>query len=327
VAGRIVTCVGYVPVIDLADPDVVDAVAKAGKEVGFLTIVNHGVSEAILDAAWQAARLFFDLPAPAKAAAAMPSIGYPYGYCAVGGERLSYSLGNDSPPDLKESLAIGPVDPPTHSFVDPDEAFAWSPNVWPASVPELRPAWEAQYRAMSGLAARLMRLFALALDLPATYFDTMIDRHTSAMRAINYPALSSPPVPGQLRAGAHTDYGTLTILRQDDAPGGLEVVNSAGDWQPVPYESGALVVNLGDSMAQWTNNRWRSTLHRVVLPPGDTGRDTRRQSFAFFHNANWDALIECLPSCREPGQEPLFAPVLAGPHLMSKFRSTVGHQT
>ena len=175
---------------------------------------------------------------------------------------------------------------------------------------------------MADLAHRLLTLMATGLDLPPAYFDPLVDRHTSAQRALRYPALDGrPPDRGQLRAGAHTDYGTLTILRQDDGPGGLEVLAPDGRWIPVPPQRGAFVVNLGDSLARWTNDQWRSTMHRVVVPDGDNGR-TARQSMAFFHNANWDAVIECLPTCAGPGNPPRYPPVTAGRHLMDKFRAT-----
>ncbi len=84
----------------------------------------------------------------------------------------------------------------------------------------------------------------------------------------------------------------------------------------------SLIINLGDAMARWTNDRWRSTLHRVVTPPAGVAATSRRQSIAFFHNANWDAVIECIPSCLAVGESPRYPPVTAGEHLMSKFRST-----
>ena len=205
------------------------------------------------------------------------------------------------------------------------EAFVYESTPWPPALPELKPALEAYYSAMSGLVARIMTLFADALELPSHFFDSRIDRHTSALRVLNYPALHQPPEPGQLRAGAHTDYGTMTVLRADDSPGGLEVLapSELGDrWTAVSPVPGSLIINLGDAMARWTNDRWRSTLHRVVTPPAGVAVTSRRQSIAFFHNANWDAVIECIPSCLAPGDSPRYGPVPAGEHLMSKFRST-----
>jgi isopenicillin N synthase-like dioxygenase len=317
----------WVPLIDLSGPraEVVEAVGEACARVGFLTITGHGVAQPVIDAAWTAAAQFFALPEPAKLTVAMPYAGYPYGYAPVAQETLSLSLGESAPPDLKESYAVGPLDPPVSPPRDADEASVHSDNLWPDDVcPALRPAWSDYYRAMAVLSQRLLRLCAAALGLPDEHFDPFIDRHPSAMRALNYPALDHRPLPGQLRAGAHTDYGTLTILLQEDRPGGLEVRRPDGTWASVPAVPGSFVVNLGDAMARWTNDRWLSTLHRVVLPPDDAGETARRQSIAFFHNANWDARIECLPTCLAAGETPRYAPIAAGPHLMSKFRSTVG---
>jgi isopenicillin N synthase-like dioxygenase len=278
----------------------------------------------LIDAAWSTTTRFFDLPVADKMAVAMPYPGYPYGHAPMRGERLAASLGDDTPPDLKETFSMGPIERPAHRAVDAAEAFVYEPTPWPAALPELRPALETYYCAMSDLVARIMTLFADALRLPSTFFDSRIDRHTSALRVLNYPALVEPPEPGQLRAGAHTDYGTVTVLLAE-APEGLEVLVSthAGDrWTSVPAVAGSLIVNLGDAMARWTNDRWRSTLHRVVTPQSRLAAASRRQSIAFFHNAHWDAVIECLPSCLDEGESPRYAPVTAGDHLMSKFRST-----
>ena len=308
----------WVPVVDLAAADAPEAVAEAAARCGFLTIVGHGVAPHVSEGAWNQARAFFDLPAEQKMTVAMPRPGYPYGYSPLLGETLAASLGNGGPPDLKESFAIGPVDPPQHAMLDPDESFAWSENLWPSALPEFRTAWEIYFREMSALAARLLSTMAVALGLSPSHFESSIDRHTSAMRALNYPTPATV-ADGQLGAGAHTDYGTLTILLADPVQQGLQVRDDAGEWRPVTAEPGSFVVNLGDAMARWTNDRWRSTLHRVVVPTG------RRQSIAFFHNANWDAMIECLPTCRSADEPAKHPPIAAGPHLMSKFRSTVNY--
>jgi isopenicillin N synthase-like dioxygenase len=335
-----------VPVIDLSDDPirVGAAIDEACRAVGFFTVIGHGVPDHVADAAWDVGRAFFDLPLAERMAVAMPSPGYPYGYCPMGGEALSRSRLLDEPArgspatsrtgategsdsDRKETYAVGPVDPPPRpldAMDDPDERAVYAPNLWPhAALPELRPAWEAYYRGMADLAARLMAAFARGLGLPHSFFTPFIDRHGSAMRMVNYPHQDRPPPPGALRAGAHTDYGTLTILRQDDAPGGLEVEDVNHRWVSVPFHPDSFVVNIGDLLARWTNDQWRSTLHRVVNPPREPGRSNRRTSFPFFHNANWDARVECLPTCLRPGESPRHAPVLAGAHLMAKFRSTV----
>jgi isopenicillin N synthase-like dioxygenase len=312
-----------IPVIDLDDEDAATQIAAACRDSGFLVVTNHGVDQALLDAAQAAATRFFDLPVTDKMTVAMPYPGYPYGYAPMQGERLAASLGTNTPPDLKETFSMGPIDRPAELPADPAEAFVYESTPWPEHLPEMQPALEAYYRAMSELVARIMRLFAEALQLPGDFFDARIDRHTSALRVLNYPALDKPAEPGQLRAGAHTDYGTMTVLLAE-APEGLEVLvpSPAGDrWTAVPAVHGSLIVNLGDAMARWTNDRWRSTLHRVITP-NERAAATRRQSIAFFHNANWDAVIECIPSCLAAGETPRYTPVTAGDHLMSKFQST-----
>jgi len=312
-----------IPTIDLSgDADrVATTVASACSDVGFFQIVGHGVDPSIVGAAWTAARDFFDLPLTDRLQVARPTERDAYGYVPLQVETLNRSLGETADlADLKETYNVGPVDPLRRPFADDGEAWAFATNHWPAPLPTLRPAWEAYFREMLALSTRLMRIFAVGLGLPADHFDPLIDESPSAMRAINYPHQDVPPPAGTLRAGAHTDYGTLTVLRQDDAPGGLEVFDHTnGRWMPVPHQADAFVVNLGDLMQQWTNDRWRSTLHRVVNPPHDTGASTRRQSMAFFHNANYRAVIECLPTCLAEGEVPRHEPVVAGPHLMTKY--------
>lgn len=310
-----------VPTIDLAAPDAALAVGDACARVGFLVVVNHGVPAAIRDGAWESARAFFDLPLAQKMAVAMPYPGYPYGYAPFESERLAASLDHETPPDLKESYSAGPPPAFDRVGVDEAEAFVRQPTPWPDRPVGFRFACEAYYAAMADLSSRIMALFAESLRLPCDWFVPFIDRHTSALRALNYPSLDGAPRAGQWRAGAHTDYGTLTILMTEPAPGGLEVLGPGGTWTAVPHVPDSFVVNLGDAMARWTNDRWRSTLHRVAPPPPGA-HATRRQSIAFFHNANWDATIACIPSCLEAGETPRYEPIAAGAHLMEKFRKT-----
>lgn len=317
-----------VPTIDLRGPagTVAEALDAAATRVGFFQVVGHDVDPATIDAAWAAATALFDLPLADKLAVRIPP-GDAYGYAPFRAERLAASRGGDTPPDLKETFSVGPFDPPAPGVIeaDPAAAFVYSPNRWPIGVAGLEHAWEAYYRDMAALARRVLALMARSLGLPATHFEPFVDRHTSALRALRYPDLGgAPPEPGQLRAGAHSDYGTLTLLRQDDAPGGLEVRGTDGAWHPVPAVPDAFVVNVGDALERWSNDRWRSTLHRVVVPPHGAGRDCTRQSLAFFHNANWDAVIECLPTCTDAEHPPRYPPVTAGTHLMDKFRATQG---
>lgn len=291
-------------------------VGDACERIGFLTIVGHGVDQGVVDACSTTAKAFFDLPSQEKLRVAQPSPDQVRGYSAVGAEGLSYSLDEASPGDLKESFSVGPPDVPDDEYYTCDEAGPhFAPNLWPESPQGLRAAWERYFAAMADLSGSLMRIFALALDLPEEFFDDKIDRHISMLRVLNYPDQPEPPAEGQLRAGAHSDYGSLTILLQDAAPGGLEVLTPLGEWSPVPPVPGAFVVNIGDLMMQWTNDRWISTVHRVVNPPRDLAMSSRRQSIVFFHQPNYDTIVSSLDTSAPARYEP----VTSGDHLLSKF--------
>ena len=293
------------------------------RRTGFLAITGHQVPAGLTRAVWDAAREFFDLPT-AKKLLVKPSIdGYPYGYFPLQAESLARSRGEASPADLKESFNVGPLSKPPGLVRNKDTEFCFAPNLWPDEPPRFREIWTDYYQAMSDLAATIMRLFALALDLPEDFFADKTDQCISAMRALNYPHLTGAPQPGQLRAGAHTDYGSLTILFPDSASGGLEIKLPSGSWQSVPARADTFVINIGDLMARWTNDRWVSTLHRVVNPPLDQKTSARRQSIVFFQQPNWDAEISCIPTCLRPGESPKYAPVRSGPYLMERFSRTV----
>jgi isopenicillin N synthase-like dioxygenase len=292
------------------------------RSTGFLAIANHGVPQAVIDGVWRKAHDFFGLSAEIKQRAKAPYKGYPYGYLGPELEALAKSRDVDSPPDLKESFNGGPSSAPT-GMTDKDAlAFCYAPTIWPEAPEGFVEAWKAYYAALEDLAARIMRLFAVALKLPEDHFAGFIDTPISAMRALNYPEQTEAPKPGQLRAGAHTDYGSLTILLPQEGSKGLEIVAPDGAWTPVPPVPGAFIINIGDLMARWTNDRWVSTMHRVVNPSPQDGGMARRQSLAFFHQPNWDAEIVCLEQCLAPGETPKYQPVRSGPYLMSKFQAT-----
>ncbi len=172
---------------------------------------------------------------------------------------------------------------------------------------------------MERVATTLMRIFAVGLGMDKHFFDDKVDRHITNFSVLHYPEQPKPPLPGQLRAGAHTDYGSLTILKPDSAPGGLQVLSKGGGWIDVPTLPGTFIVNLGDLMAEWTNDRWVSTLHRVVNPPRDKAVGSRRLSMAFFHQPNYDAVIECLPTCSASGRPPRYGRTTSGEHVWMKI--------
>jgi isopenicillin N synthase-like dioxygenase len=320
--------VDAVPVIDIApflngDKAARRAVAQevdaACSGLGFLIISGHGVAESLVRDMQAVSRAYFDLPLDEKLKLRMPPDRY-RGYIAPGSEALSYSLGNESPPDLKESFSIGPVDADDdayHRAAAPGRFFA--PNMWPEQPTQLRSIWEAYYREMERVATALMRIFAVGLGMDEHFFDDKVDRHITNFSVIHYPEQPVEPLPGQLRAGAHTDYGSLTILKPDNAPGGLQVLLKNGDWLDVPTLPGAFIVNIGDLMAEWTNDRWVSTLHRVVNPPRDHALGSRRLSMPFFHQPNYDAAIECLPTCTSAERPPRYGRTTSGEHVWMKI--------
>ena len=301
---------------------VAQAVDTACRSLGFLIITGHQVPPALIDAIRAVSFEYFALPTAEKMALRMPPDRY-RGYTPMMAENLAASLGQAAPPDLKEAFSIGPIDPPVDAYhTTPEAGTFFAENVWPDRPAGMREAYTAYYRAMEGLATSLMRIFALALDLPEAYFDDKVDRHISNFSVLHYPAQTEPPQPGQLRAGAHTDYGSLTILHRDNAPGGLQVQTSDGEWLDVPdfpNFPNTFVVNLGDLMQDWTNGRWRSTLHRVVNPGPDAGASKGRLSMAFFHQPNYDTVVDPLPKCRNPNDKATSVSITSGEHVMMKI--------
>lgn len=317
-----------IPVIDLrpfidgdeaGTREIVAAVDRACRDLGFLVVVGHGVPQAVIEAAHRSARAFFDLDLAVRDRYQAPPGGF-VGYRGLGAEGLASSLDQESVPDLKETYTVGRIDRGDDPYFTSQIGRMYMPEpTWPAEVPEFADSWTAFYREMDRVAWRLMRVFAAALALPIDFFDDKIDRNISCVRGLNYPQPATPPLPNQLRAGAHTDYGSLTLLSMEDAPGGLEVRREDGSWAPVRVPPHAFVVNIGDLMAQWTNDRWRSTMHRVVNPPPDANGGTRRQSMVFFHQPNYDAEVVPLPSCCGPDEPARYARTTSGEHLFMKM--------
>lgn len=290
-------------------------------DTGFLCLTGHGVPDALFDEIYDTSKAFFRKDVSEKARVGQPSPDIVRGYIGVGAAALADTLGEETPPDWKESFSAGPVDVDASDpyFAAEGSRGHFEPNLWPEDPTDFGPIWTAYFREMTRLASDMMRLFAVALDLPEAYFADKIDRHISILGAMYYPEQTRPPEPGQLRAGAHTDFGTMTILRPDTAPGGLQIHTKAGKWERVRAPRGAFVVNIGDMMARWTNDRWVSTLHRVVNPPLDAAVGSERLSIGFFHEPNYDTVVSCLPSCQSAENPPKFEPVLAGEHLYAQF--------
>ena len=322
----------HIPTIDLqpwwgTDTDRRDVgreVDAAARQFGFFQIVGHRLPRARIDAMLSASSEFFALPTAVKQRCAPSDPAINRGYAARGTEALSYSIGRDAPPDLFEAFNIG------EDNVDYDDPFyevqrrgAFAPNIWPEHPVELRPALVDYFAAAHDVALMMTDIFAVALGLAEKWFSPFIDRSTTTMRAIRYErrAGETDPLPGQQRMGAHTDYGIVTVLYAEPVAG-LQIVAPDGTWIDVIPADDALVINLGDLTAQWTNDQWRSTVHRVVPPSAAAGSvesSAVRRSAAFFLDGNWDALIECLPTCTSATDPPRYAPVTAGDHLLAKL--------
>ena len=279
-------------------------------EIGFLLIENHGVPDNVIESQWTAVNQFFSQKTEDKKKASAPYPGYPYGWIGPNKEALAASKGDKTPPDLKESFNGGPIKIPSKKIKD-DRAyeFCYQPTIWP-EINGFQKAWTDYYIEMEKLAIKIMSAFAEALSLEPNFFKNYIETPISALRALHYPRTTIVPEEGQQRAGAHTDYGSLTILLPQPDTSGLQL-QIKNQWIDVPAIKGTFVINIGDLMELWTGRRWKSTLHRVIAKPNQP----ERKSLAFFHQPNWEAKIY-------PIGENKKEPVISGPYLMDKFLST-----
>lgn len=313
-----------VPVIDISGlfqdgasrQKVARQIGDACEQIGFFCIAGHGVDDALVEKTQRAARSFFQLPVQQKGIIARKPPRF-RGYVGMGTEGLGRVQGYGVA-DVKEAFSMGPLTIPDDPYyTNPEGAAHFETNRWPDEPSDFRPLLEQYYTTLTALAARLMGGFALSLDLPEDWFVDKIDRPISNIRVNYYPAQTITPDHGQIRAGAHTDYGAVTILLTEEAAGGLEVRNFKNEWIQIPHRPGHFVVNIGDLMAQWTNDRFVSTLHRVSNPP--VGDVSDRLSIAFFQQPNYDALIECLPTCQRAGERPRHQPITSGAHRRMKL--------
>lgn len=294
----------------------------AARTSGFLSISGHGIDADLLTEMLDLTASFFDRPIEEKMAYYLEDRAANRGYAPEGTEALAYSLGeNDLPTDLFEAFNAG-VELTDAQLADPYYAARrhdlFAPNVWPSG--EFATTWCAYLDAVDRVANDVMSVAALALGMPEDHFEPYLDKGPTVIRANNYQRRDDAPgpAPGQMRMGAHTDYGSITVLLADPKPG-LQICDDGGVWHDVTPVDGSFVVNVGDLLAEWSNDRWRSTLHRVVPPSTGSAGPIRRRSVAWFQQPNWDAVIECLPSCSDDSNPPRYAPVTSGDHLMAKL--------
>lgn len=301
------------PYLDGTDKQgVADLVGKACEEIGFFMIQGHNIPLDLMQQVQGGATKFFDLPLDTKQLTTAP---FGLGYMGEGTENVAATLkGKEESKvqDTKESLNL---------------TLPVRDEVWPNNPPQLNDVCKTYFESVEALASQLMKLFALALNLNENFFDDKVDNAFTVLRMLNYPAqdptsvdLSSPAT----RNAEHTDYGTLTILWSPDSRG-LQARSRQGEWIDVVAPLDHFIINIGDLMMNWTNDKWISTLHRVI-PHADT-LGKRRMSLPFFHNPNPDAMIECIPGCFDDVSNPAkYQPMLAKSHLEMKVSKALGKE-
>ena len=183
-------------------------------------------------------------------------------------------------------------------------------------LPGWRETMQECYDSLVKLGREIMHAFALALELPEDHFDRWLSGPMATLGPLHYPPHSGRISEERLGAGAHTDFGCLTILAQDPV-GGLQVRNSAGEWIDAPYVGGSFVVNIGDMMARWTNGIFSSTVHRVI---NTSGKD--RHSLPFFFDPDFNADLTCLETCQGPDRPARYPPTTGGQHLLDMISAT-----
>ena len=288
------------------------------RDIGFLIVTGHGVDAALIRRMHEVSAAFFARPDSEKRQLLVAD-GRIHGWTGPRQSYLADTLagGVAAAADWKEGFSIGPPAAPPEMTAE--EAPYFVPTRFPQGVSGFSETLLQYYGAMERLAGGLLAAMACALGLPEDYFAPFIDRHITGLSVQFYPPQPMAAAPGQLRAGAHTDFGSLTILHPGDNPGGLQVRDHDGAWRDVVAPPDAFVVNIGDLMAQWTNDRWVSTLHRVLNPPPARAH-LPRQSIAFFHQPNWHAEIAGLPGCGTPR----YPQTTSGAHFERKLAALRG---
>jgi isopenicillin N synthase-like dioxygenase len=324
-----------VPVIDItsfrmpyADAAARDAVVRqvdeAARTVGFMQITGHGIPATTLGDFTSATDAFFALDPQTKARYRCPP-GINRGYTPPKAESLANSLGLTSAADLFEAINVGTSTDDFPGLDLPEDVYAR--NVYPdREVPGFEAAVSEWFNAAGRVARTMVKIFGAALGGSEDYFEQLTDHSIDVLRMNNYrlPSPDTRLAEDQLGMGAHTDYGIVTVLWADKVPG-LEIHGADGNWHAVMPAEGALLVNLGDATARWTNEEWISTLHRVAAPKIN-GTLVPRRSAAYFHDGNVDAVIQPLPSCVSKDNPARYEPVTVGEHLAAKLAGSRGGQ-
>ncbi|XP_030952371.1 2-oxoglutarate-Fe(II) type oxidoreductase hxnY-like isoform X3 [Quercus lobata] len=305
--------------IDLSTPDLHQSVSllkQACLDSGFFYVVNHGISQEFMDEVFAQSKRMFQQPLSEKMKLLRNE--KHRGYTPILDELLDPE--NQLKGDYKEGYYIGVE----VAEGDPEaEKPFYGPNVWPE--PELLPGWretmENYHREALEVARAVARIIALALDLKVDFFDQpeMLGEPIAILRLLRYEGGISDPSKGIFGAGAHSDYGLITLLATDGIPG-LQICKDRDAkpqiWEDVPPLKGAFIVNLGDMLERWSNCVFKSTLHRVLV----NGQE--RYSMAYFVEPSHDCLVECLPTCKSENNPPKFQPILCQTYLSQRYNDT-----
>lgn len=285
--------------------EIVDEVDHCASQMGFMYAKNLSVNNRLKQEAFQSSADFFNLSSKDKQAFNYIGADSNHGYQSFESERLDQS----KPVDLKEAFTMRNI---------------------PLSILEGRPwpsdsfrniALELFKRSLTD-ANTVMEAFAEALDLPLNFFRKCHSGEVITLRYLHYPLIDKKPKEGQLGAGAHTDYGTVTLLYQDNI-GGLEVKGVDDIWHQATFIPDTVIINTGDLMSRWTNGKYRSTLHRVRARTRKEFRATDRYSIAFFVDPDNDTPIRVLPSCQSSENPPKFPDTTAGEHIQERIAASL----
>ncbi|NVE95664.1 isopenicillin N synthase family dioxygenase [Altererythrobacter lutimaris] len=283
-----------IAVVSLAQPleTIADELGRSFAEFGFAVVRDHGIPQDLIEQAEAKSKEFFALPEDVKRSYHKPGIGGSRGYTPFGTEKAK----DAQIFDLKEFWHVGRSLPEGHPLAE-----FMAPNMWPDEVEGFRETFSTLYAAFETAGLRVLEAIALHLGLNQQYFASTVEDGNSVMRLLHYPPLGEDAPDGAIRAAAHGDINTITLLLGAEEAG-LELLTRQGNWKAVDVPEGALVINVGDMLDRLTNSRLRSTTHRVVNPHG-AAKTRSRYSMPFFLHFRPDYVIETLESCVEKGRE------------------------
>ncbi len=306
----------HIPSVDLADflsddpkrkAQFVSQIGEAYQEIGFVSLSNHFLSTELMDKLYSEVKSFFDLPTELKAKYEIPGLAGQRGYVSFGKEHAK----GQSKGDLKEFFHFG-----QEATQDANLAQPYPENVTVTECPEFNKIGMEAYRMLEKTGIYVLRALALYMDLEETYFDPWVRNGNSILRPIHYPPIIQEP-DGAVRAGAHGDINLITLL-MGASTGGLQVLTKDGQWVDALPEEDQLVINVGDMLERHTNNRLRSTIHRVVNPPRDQW-DTPRYSIPFFMHPRSDMKLDCLATCIDEKSPKAYPDISAGDFLEERL--------